>query len=64
MLPDLDLKAEDQRAARTRTSAGDNNDDDKQGGDMPSLMFKEGSNREETKNRDLEKTRQPSSRRM
>ena len=29
-----------------------NDDDDNQGGDMPSWMFKEESNREKTKNRD------------
>ena len=32
-----------------------NNDDDNQGGDMPSWMFKEKSNRGETKNRDSKK---------
>ena len=38
----------------TRTSGG-NNDDDNQGGDMPSWMFKEESNRGEIKNRDSKK---------
>ena len=46
-----DWKTEDQREARARTSAGNNNDGDNQGGDMPSWMFKEESNREETKKR-------------
>ena len=56
MLPDKDWKAEDQRGARARTSAGNNNDDDNQGGDKPGrIMFKEESNREETKNRDSKK---------
>ena len=44
MLPDPDWKAEDQREARARTSGGNNNDNDIQGGDMPSWMFKEESN--------------------
>ena len=39
MLPDPDWKAEDQRGARARTSAG-KNDDDNQDGNMPSWMFK------------------------
>ena len=34
---------------------GDDNDDDYQGGDMPSWMFKEESNRGKTKNRDSRK---------
>ena len=55
MLPETDWKAEDQRRSRARTSVGNNNDDDNQGGDMPSWMFKEESNREETKNRDSKK---------
>ena len=41
MLPDPDWKAEDQRGAQDRTSAGNNNDDDNQGGDLPSWMFKD-----------------------
>ena len=45
MLPDPDWKAEDQRVARARTSGGNNDDNDNQGGDMPSWMFKEESNR-------------------
>ena len=57
MLPDPDWKAEDQREARARTSRGNNNDDDKQGGDIPtcSWMFKQKSNNEETKTRDSKK---------
>ena len=51
MLPDQDWKAKNQREARARTSGGDNNDNDNQGGDMPSWMFKEESNRGKTKNR-------------
>ena len=54
MLPDIDWKAEDQRGARARTSVA-NNDNNNQGGDMPSWMFKEESDREETKNRDSKK---------
>ena len=53
MLPDPDWKAEDQREARAKTSGGNNNDN--QGGDMPSWMFKEESNRGKTKNRDSKK---------
>ena len=41
VLPDPDWKAEDQRGALARTSWGNNNDDDNQGGDIPSWMFKE-----------------------
>ena len=52
MLPDPDWKAEDQEGAQARTSVGNNNDDDNQGGGMPSWMFQDESNREETKNRD------------
>ena len=55
MLPDPDWKAEDHRRARARTSVGNNNEDDNQGSDMPSRMFNEESNREETKNRDSKK---------
>ena len=55
MLPDPDWKAEDQRGSRARTSVGNNNDDDNQGSDLPSRMFKEESNREETKNRGSKK---------
>ena len=40
MLADPDWKAEDQKGARTNSSAGNN-----QGGDMPGWMFKEESNR-------------------
>ena len=49
-LPDPNWKAEDHREART--SGGNNNDNDNQGGDMNSWMFKEESNRGKTKNRD------------
>ena len=50
MLPDQDWKADDQRGAQARTSWDNTNDhDDNQGGDMPSWMFKEESNREATK---------------
>ena len=55
MLPDPDWKAEDQREARARTSGGSINDNDNQGGDMPSWMFNEESNRGKTKNRDSKK---------
>ena len=55
MLPDSDWKAEDQRGAQARTSGGNNNDNDNKGGDMPSWMFNEESNRKETKNRDSKK---------
>ena len=43
-------QAEDKRGARARTS-----DDDNQGDDMPSWIFKDESNKEETKNRDSKK---------
>ena len=43
------------RGSQARTSVGNNNDNDNQGGDMPSWMLKEGSNREEIKNRDSKK---------
>ena len=60
MLPDPEWKAEDQRGARARTSAGNKNDDNNQGDDMPSWVFKEESKlRIETQIRS-----QPSSRRM
>ena len=62
--PDPDWKAEDQRGPRARISAGNNNDDDNQGDNMPSWMFNEESNREETKNKDSKRRSQPSSRRM
>ena len=55
MLHDPDWKAEDQSGAPARTRAGNNNDDDNQGSDMPSWMFKEESDRDETKNRDSKK---------
>ena len=48
-------KAEERRRARARTSAGNSNDDDNQGSDMPSWMFKGESNRDLTKNRDSKK---------
>ena len=54
MLPEPNWKADNQKEARARTSDG-NNDDDNQGGDLPSWMFKEESNRGKTKNRDLKK---------
>ena len=55
MLPDPDWKAEDQRGAQARTSGANTNDNDNQGGDMPSWIFKEESYRGETKNRDSKK---------
>ena len=54
-LPDPEWKAEVQRGALAKTNVGNNNDDDNQGGDMPSWMFKEESNRGETKTRDSKK---------
>ena len=54
MLPDPDWKAENQREAHSRTSGG-NNDDDNQDGDMPSWMFIEESNRAATNTRDSKK---------
>ena len=53
--PDSDWKAENQREAQVRTSGGNNNEGDNQGGDMPSWMFKEESNRGKAKNRDSKK---------
>ena len=55
ILPDPDWKAEDQREPRVRTSGDNNNYDDNKGGDMPSWMFKEESNRGKTKKGDLKK---------
>ena len=55
MLPDPDWKAEDLREARAMTSGGNNKDNDNQGSDMPSWMFKEESNRGKTRNRDSKK---------
>ena len=52
MLPDPNWKAEDQREAQARTSGGNNDDNDNQGGDMPRLMFREESDRGKTKNQD------------
>ena len=40
MLLDPEWKVEDQRGARARTSGGNNIEDENQGGDMPSWMFK------------------------
>ena len=59
MLPDPDWKAEDQRGARARTSGGNKNDDDNQGGDMPSWSPTEEKLRIETQRRS-----QPRSRKM
>ena len=53
MLPDPHWKAEDQREARARTSRGNNDDNDNQGGDMPSWMFKEESNGEKKQDQRL-----------
>ena len=55
MLPDPDWKVEDQREAQARSSGGNNDDNDNQGGDMPIWMFKEESNRGKTKKRDSKK---------
>ena len=52
MLSDPDWNAENQRGTRARTSGGNNNDNDNQGSDMPSWMFKEECNRWETKKGD------------
>ena len=48
MLPDPNWKA-DQPGDQARTSGGKNNEDDDLGDDMPSWIFKEESNRKETK---------------
>ena len=53
MLPDPDWKADVQQEAQARTSWGTTIM--MTGGDMPSWMFKDGSNREETKNIDSKK---------
>ena len=55
MLPESDWKAEDQREDQARTSGGNNNGNDNQGGDMPSWMFKEESNKGKAQNRDSKK---------
>ena len=49
MLPDPDWKADDQPGVRARTSRGnrDKDDDDDQGGDIPTWLFKR-SNQEKT----------------
>ena len=39
MLPDPDWKAEVQKGAQARTNGVNNNDDDNQGGDMPSWIL-------------------------
>ena len=51
MLPEPDWKADNQRKALARTIFGNNDDNDNQGGDTPSWMFKDESNRGKTKNR-------------
>ena len=50
MLPDPDWKAEDQKEAQAKTIEGNNDDNDNQGGDMPSWMFREETNRGKSKN--------------
>ena len=57
MLPDPDWRAEDQPGVRARTSEGnkDRDNDDDQGGDMPTWIFQEKSNQEETKMSDSKK---------
>ena len=55
MLPDPNWKADNQKEAQVGTSGGNNDNDDNQGGDMSSWMFKEESNRGKTKNRDSKK---------
>ena len=59
MLPDPEWKAKDQRGARVRTSGCNKNDDDNQGGDMPSWSPTEEKLRIETHRRS-----QPRSRKM
>ena len=63
MLPHADWMAEDQRGAQARTSAGNNNDDDNQGDDMPSWMFKEESDRGKLRI-ETQRRNQPSARRI
>ena len=53
MLPNPDRKAEEE--LWNQGEGGKNNDDNNQGGDMPSWMFKKESNRGDTKNRDSKK---------
>ena len=64
MFPDPDWKADDQREARPRTSGENNNDDNNQGGDMPSWMFKEVSNRGKKQKRETRRRSQSRSRRL
>ena len=53
---DPDWKVEGQREARARTSGDNNNENDNQGGDMPSWVFREESNRgKKNENRDSKK---------
>ena len=61
MLPDREWKPNNQREARTRTSLGNN---DNQDGDTPSWMFKDESNRGKTKKRETQRRSQPRSRKM
>ena len=51
------------RDARARTSGGNNNDDENKGGDMPSWMSKEESNREKLRI-ETQRRSQPRSRKM
>ena len=55
MLAVLDWKAESQRGALARTNGCNNNGMDNQSGDMPSWVFREESNREETEHIDSKK---------
>ena len=55
MLLDPKWKADNQKEAPVGTSGGNNDDVDNHGGDMPSWMFKEESNRGKTKNRNSKK---------
>ena len=50
-----EIEAEEKKRAQARTSVGNNNEDDNQGGDMPIWMFKEVSNRRKTKKGDSKK---------
>ena len=61
MLPDPNWKTDNHKEARVRTSGGNYNDDGNQGGDMPSWMFREESNRGKSKYSD---SKRPKSRRM
>ena len=63
MLSDPDWKAEDQREALARTSGGNNDDNDNQGGDMP-LDVQRGVQQRKKPRTETRRRSQPRSRKM